>query len=284
MRKSTLLFAGLACASHGQRELVREETSHNSQSLSDYYPVEAVEAVNAFATMLLAFNLADAPASTGALVRSHPVRGFGRNLPMMSGTGLQAEREIASRRQLLEAASLASAVAVLAGLPVPSLASGGATAGRYTSIPTGERRYGRLVTAWVANFLDLESDIKKGEFARAEEFFKDKEKSFFRRFKDFGFLLGCAFIEDAKIPPDRRPGVKAFMKILANVEDLRKSLASGSQEAATASYDRTKKAVDKFCEVVEMPALSDPAWKGFDDWKLGPKGATTNIYGVESDL
>jgi len=189
-----------------------------------------------------------------------------------------------SRRELLQAASLASAVALLAGLPVPTYASGGATAGRDTSIPNGKRRYGRVVTAWVATFLSLESAIKSGDLAEAKAFMKDGDTGFWQKFKDFGFLLGMAFVEDSKIPPEKRPAVKVYMKLLEKLDAFKKDLKSGKADAATTSYADAKKVLAKYLEEVELPPMTDAAWSTFDDWKLGFKKSTTNLYGVESEL
>jgi hypothetical protein len=114
-----------------------------------------------------------------------------------------------SRRHVLLAG--AAALPVL-GSPIAAMASGGATAGKTTSIPRAKLRYyDRITTAVTAfealgGYLGDASAIKKGYGA----FFSEQEDSPYAELKGAGFLLAVAFKIDTKIPPDKIPSVKDY--------------------------------------------------------------------------
>ena len=97
-----------------------------------------------------------------------------------------------SRRHVL----LAGAAALpLLGSPIAAMASGGATAGKTTSIPRAKLRYYDRITGAVTAFEALggylgdASAIKKGYGA----FFSEQEDSPYAELKGAGFLLAVAF-------------------------------------------------------------------------------------------
>lgn len=77
------------------------------------------------------------------------------------------------RRNVLQNVAAASAAALLA--PMPVLASGGATAGKYTTIPIAKRRYYGRVQQAVHEFLLMGPDVVKGDMtATSIQYFFDE--------------------------------------------------------------------------------------------------------------
>jgi len=74
--------------------------------------------------------------------------------------------ETTSRRALFHNVAAVVACSVLTTVPAsPALASGGATAGKYTTIPIAKRRYYGRVQAGIHEFLALGSDIVQGDMS-----------------------------------------------------------------------------------------------------------------------
>ena len=79
------------------------------------------------------------------------------------------------RRALVEGAT---ALALLGALPGAAVASGGATAGKYTTIPIAKRRYFGRVKQGVYEYLLVGDAIKKGNIQAQgiDDFFADTIK------------------------------------------------------------------------------------------------------------
>ena len=69
-----------------------------------------------------------------------------------------------SRRR--DALAAAAALCLLGSAPLPAVASGGATAGKYTTIPIAKRRYFGRVKQGVFEFLQMEKPVFKARAAR----------------------------------------------------------------------------------------------------------------------
>jgi len=104
------------------------------------------------------------------------------------------------RREALTAAAL------LTGVASPALASGGATAGKTTSIPRAKLRYYQRITEAVAAFERVGAGAAAGSAAAAKGFFATNGP--YDELKGAGFLLAVAFKIDTKIPPDKIPTVR----------------------------------------------------------------------------
>lgn len=70
---------------------------------------------------------------------------------------------VARRRDALAAAA---ALCLFGSAPLPAVASGGATAGKYTTIPIAKRRYFGRVKQGVFEFLQMEAPIFKAHAGR----------------------------------------------------------------------------------------------------------------------
>jgi len=160
-----------------------------------------------------------------------------------------------SRRNLLQNILSTSLVAVTAGtvlLPPAAWASGGATAGRYTTIPIAKRRYYGRVQEAVHEFLFMGADVVKsdmtapyiqlffdpqgalivaarrqdvnGQCTKKDNSCKGKEirDSRYNDMKASMYLLGNAFRTDQQKPPDRLPTVKAAKAFFKEMDDMEK--------------------------------------------------------------
>ena len=124
------------------------------------------------------------------------------------GTGL------IDRRSIVDRALLTSALAAGAVSPMPASASGGATAGKTTSIPRAKTRYYGRINAAVASFKELGLGISAAADSKAVKaaglpFFSESDPNAGAgEIKGAGYLLSVAFKIDSKIPPDKIQQVK----------------------------------------------------------------------------
>jgi len=189
--------------------------------------------------------------------------------------GMLRRSVMAGAAALLTAASVA---------PDAAMASGGATAGKYTTIPIAKRRYFGRVKQGVFEFLAVGRAIKKGELDSADvtEFFADniqvqekrrkrqcvggyescnvKEK-FSSRWEDMKlsmFLLGNAFRMDSGKPPEKVKQVKEAKAFTAQVEKLRKAAAAGNRKEAALSYAAAIEALEIYLNDVDLPPTFAP--------------------------
>jgi len=197
-------------------------------------------------------------------------------LPSMSLSG---------RRALLQGAA---ALLVAGSAPNAAVASGGATAGKYTTIPIAKRRYFGRVKQGVFEYLNVGENIKKGnlEAASIDEFFADtimvstakqkkqcsagggeacmtKEK-FSSRYEDMKlsmFLLGNAFRMDSGKPPEKVKQVKEAKAFFAQVEKLQKARAKNDRKGSALAYAASIEALEAFLNDVELPPTYAPEYK-----------------------
>jgi len=178
----------------------------------------------------------------------------------------------------------AAALLVLGAAPELATASGGATAGKYTTIPIAKRRYFGRVKQGVYEYLTVGAAIKKGELQAEpiENFFADtiqvstakqkrqcvgsdegcktKEK-FSSRWEDMKlsmFLLGNAFRTDSGKPPEKVKQVKEAQAFFVQVDKLQKARAKGDRKAATLTYAASIEALETFLNDVDLPPTGAP--------------------------
>jgi len=195
----------------------------------------------------------------------------------------------AGRRGVLLGAAAALSLFVA---PEGALASGGATAGKYTTIPIAKRRYFGRVKQGVFEFLAVGEAIKKGQLdsPKIDEFFatnlKVKEarqkrqclslddktctsdEKFSSRWEDMKlsmFLLGNAFRLDSGKPPEKVKQVKEAKAFTAQVEKLRKASAVGDRKTAALSYAAALEALEIYLNDVDLPPTFAPDYAGQAD-------------------
>jgi hypothetical protein len=206
-----------------------------------------------------------------------------------------------SRRNLLDILAVSitagGVLGLSAGLPSPAWASGGATAGRYTTIPIAKRRYYGRVQEAVHEFLAMGNDVVKadmkaadiqlffdpkgallvaakrqdisGQCTKKDSTCKGKEirDSRYNDMKASMYLLGNAFRTDQQKPPDRLPTVKAakaFFKEMDAMEvEVKKKKAN--DVGAVEHYAAALEILDKYLDLVELPPIDSGHYdKEFD--------------------
>lgn len=197
--------------------------------------------------------------------------------------------EVESRRQFFTQGS-ASALAVMglmAANPQQALASGGATAGKYTTIPIAKRRYYGRVQQAVHEFLLLGPAVVKGDMndPLIQLFFdingvvvvpakrkdingsctkKDKDckgkeirDSRWNDMKASMYLLGNAFRINQQKAPDNLPTVRAAKAFFKEMDAFEKSVVTKKpktmDKAAIGHYAAALEILDTYLDLVELP-------------------------------
>jgi len=217
---------------------------------------------------------------------------------------LAATPDESSRRRFLSAASTAAASLAAAELvvvaPLPASASGGATAGKYTTIPIAKRRYygrvqeavhefllmtpalinGDLTEQPVQDFFDVTKTVviegkkkdingvcnKKDGDCRAQDIYDSR----WNDMKTSMYLLGNAFRINQTKAPENLPSVKAAKKFFKQVNLLERKVIkkpSTNDKDATALYANALDLLDAYLDLVELP----PTESGHYDQEFSTK-------------
>jgi len=201
-----------------------------------------------------------------------------------------------SRRDLFQktvssVAAVAGALAVSGLAPTPALASGGATAGKYTTIPIAKRRYYGRVQASVHEFLLLGPEILQADFSqpKIQNFFDPKglvvvaakrkdingsctkkdsnckgqeiRDSFYNDMKTSMYLLANAFRLNQTKAPDNLPSVRAAKKFFKEMDLVEKSAKKGrkNDRDSVVHFAAALEALECFLDLVELPP-TDSGW------------------------
>eukprot|EP00965_Chrysotila_dentata_P116487 3850365-Pleurochrysis_carterae.AAC.2 len=151
-----------------------------------------------------------------------------------------------SRRSAFRLALQAGSAVVLgeaALRQLPAYASGGATAGKTTSIPRAKARYYGRITEAVNSFLSLKAPAEAGTKLGGSDFFK--ENGPYSEFMTAGYLLAVAF--------KCAICVGKHGALMASLDKLK----SASPANVGAAYAAAAVALDDFLDSVELPPLSD---------------------------
>jgi len=197
----------------------------------------------------------------------------------------------ASRRDLFQktvasVAGVAGGIALSGLAPVaPALASGGATAGKYTTIPIAKRRYYGRVQASVHEFLLLGPEVVASDFSqpKIQNFFdpkglvvvKAKRKdingqctkkdsnckgkeivdSIYNDMKTSMYLLGNAFRLNQTKAPDNLPSVRAAKKFFKEMDLVEKAAMKRrkNDKESVVHFAAALEALDCFLDLVELP-------------------------------
>jgi len=204
-----------------------------------------------------------------------------------------AEGSSTSRRAML--GGTAALLLLGAAAPQSVHASGGATAGKYTTIPIAKRRYYGRVKQGVFEYLAVGDAVKKGEInsARIDDFFADsilvstkkqkkqcisaddttcfsKEK-YSSRWEDMKlsmFLLGNAFRMDSGKPPEKVKQVKEAKAFIAQVDKLQKARAKGDKKGSALAYAASIEALEAFLNDVDLPPTIAPDYREAADQEV----------------
>lgn len=191
-------------------------------------------------------------------------------------------------------------------------ASGGATAGKYTTIPIAKRRYYGRVQEGVHEFLLMLPFIVKGELQNPAvlDFFdetktvivearnksingvctkKDKNckgaeirDSRYNDMKTSMYLLGNAFRINQQKPPDTLPTVKAAKAFFKEMDIIEKSLSPKilpktlkSPNGVQTSYLKSLDTLDVFLDLVELPPTDSGEYDKEFDTRVGASARIT---------
>jgi hypothetical protein len=172
-----------------------------------------------------------------------------RRAPVSNMLGPQPQpwRQLHSRRQWLCGSSAAVA---LTGMPLRGHASGGATAGKTTSIPRAKVRYYGRISQVLYAFNGLGKAITGGDAAAIKaakaSFWRDSEEAPVSELKSAGYLLAVAFKIDSKIPPEKIPAVKDYKKMMTDVDKLKAAMATGKAAEAAKAYAASKTSLNAY--------------------------------------
>jgi len=163
----------------------------------------------------------------------------------------------------------------------PAAASGGSTAGKYSTIPSAKRRFFGRVRMGIYKFLQMEPDIVKGDiegefvqgfFAKsivkvkggerikgcefAECLTKEKRTSRWLDFKAASDLLASAFRYDASDVPRDLPQVKVIRAYAKKVDKMQKAISEGDVAKVQQLYQGAKNDLANFCPMVELAPIT----------------------------
>jgi hypothetical protein len=207
----------------------------------------------------------------------------------------------------LVAATTTSAIATLVVplSPSPAFASGGATAGRYTTIPIAKRRYYGRVQEAVHEFLLMGPAVVKGDLSAPEVqiFFDPKgaviveakrkdvngqctkkdndckgleiRDSRWNDMKASMYLLGNAFRINQQKAPDNLPTVQAAKLFFKKVDTMEKLVSKsglakeGNVAKAQAAYLDALDILDTYLDLVELPPTDSGVYEQEFDTRVG---------------
>lgn len=196
------------------------------------------------------------------------------------------ESQMIQRRNFLASAATAASMLPLLSSIEPAYASGGATAGKYTTIPIAKRRYYGRVQEAVHEFLLMAPAVIKGDLTdpTVQDFFdvtktvvvEGKKKDingvctkkdgdckstdiFDSRYNDMKtsmYLLGNAFRINQQKAPDNLPTVKAAKKFFKQMNLFERKVLKNpktNDSEATAIYATALDLLDEYLDLVELP-------------------------------
>lgn len=197
----------------------------------------------------------------------------------------QSSRNV-ERRSFLHTAISTAVGGVIVGSGQPALASGGATAGKYTTIPIAKRRYYGRVQEAVHEFLLMGPAVVKGDTTdpTVQQFFdkngaviveakrqdingqctkkdgnckgREVRDSRYNDMKASMYLLGNAFRINQTKAPDNLPTVKAAKAFFKEMDEMEKMVVKKPKTNDQAAQKRFLKALDildEYLDLVELP-------------------------------
>lgn len=220
----------------------------------------------------------------------------------------QGDNSVDRREAFKTVAAAFSAVSVATVLPEASFASGGATAGKYTTIPIAKRRYYGRVQQGVHDFLAMMPELAKGDTTgqKCQFFFdingvvvvqarrqdisgqctkkdsscqgKEIRDSRWNDMKTSMYLLGNAFRTNQQKPPDLLPTVKAakaFFKEIDKLEKLATTKPKAGDKKATELYAAALEILDEYLDLVELPPTASGHYDQEFDTLVGESARIT---------
>jgi len=213
--------------------------------------------------------------------------------PAHATSTTEAPPQAAGRRDVLGAAATAGLWGALLAA-APAHASGGSTAGKYSTIPSAKRRFYGRVREGIYKFLRMEEPVLTGNFADPviEDFFakniilevggekikgcmfadcvtKERRTSRWNDFKIASDLLASAFRYDASDINDNLPQVRLIRAYAKKVNKLQKAIEEGDKEKAKVLFANAKMDLNRYTGMVELAPLSSEDYT--HEWDTRPQ-------------
>jgi len=221
-------------------------------------------------------------------------------------TEVNSESENSRRIFLSSSYATLGFVGTSAVLPREAWGSGGATAGKYTTIPIAKRRYYGRVQQAVHEFLLMGPDMVKADMTAEtiKTFFdvnavvivpakkqsingqctkkdckgKEIRDSRWNDMKTSMYLLGNAFRYNQQKAPDNLPSVraaKAFFKEMDAIEKAVVKKPKTSDKAAVGHYLTALELLDPYLDLVELPPIDSGHYEQEFDTQVGKSSRIT---------
>jgi hypothetical protein len=221
-------------------------------------------------------------------------------------TALNSESEKSRRFFLSLSSTTLGLVGTSAALPREAWGSGGATAGKYTTIPIAKRRYYGRVEEAVHEFLLMGPDVVKADMTAQsiQTFFdvnavvivpakkqtingqctkkdckgKEIRDSRYNDMKTSMYLLGNAFRYNQQKAPDNLPTVKAakaFFKEMDAMEKAIKKKPKKEDKVSVGHYLAALEILDPYLDLVELPPIDSGHYDQEFDTRVGASSRIT---------
>jgi len=221
-------------------------------------------------------------------------------------TELNSESENSRRLFLSSSYSVLGLAGITTAFPREAWGSGGATAGKYTTIPIAKRRYYGRVEEAVHEFLLMGNDVVKGDM-KAESiqlFFdvkgvvivpakkgsingqctkkdckgKEIRDSRYNDMKTSMYLLGNAFRYNQQKAPDNLPTVKAAKAFFKEMDAMEKACLKKPKKEDKVSIGHYATALDilgPYLDLVELPPIESGHYDKEFDTRVGASSRIT---------
>mmetsp|Transcript_23381 Transcript_23381/g.27622 ORF Transcript_23381/g.27622 Transcript_23381/m.27622 type:complete len:255 (-) Transcript_23381:97-861(-) len=221
-------------------------------------------------------------------------------------TELNSESENSRRLFLSSSYSVLGLAGITTAFPREAWGSGGATAGKYTTIPIAKRRYYGRVEEAVHEFLLMGNDVVKGDM-KAESiqlFFdvkgvvivpakkgsingqctkkdckgKEIRDSRYNDMKTSMYLLGNAFRYNQQKAPDNLPTVKAAKAFFKEMDAMEKAVVKKPKKddkVSVGHYAAALEILEPYLDLVELPPIESGHYDKEFDTRVGASSRIT---------
>jgi len=222
---------------------------------------------------------------------------------------LVSQHQQGRRDIIIKAACLVASFPILLTDADLAQASGGATAGKYTTIPIAKRRYYGRVQQAVHEFLAMGPDVVRGDMtSESIQHFFDRQATVIvegganmsingqctrkdgnckgaeirdSRWNDMKasmYLLGNAFRINQQKPPDNLPTVKAAKAFFKEIDAMEKQVVQNpkkSDPVAQQYYIKALDILDRYLDLVELPPTESGHYDKEFSTKVGDSARIT---------
>jgi len=221
-------------------------------------------------------------------------------------TELNSESENSRRLFLSSSSAVLGLAGITTAFPREAWGSGGATAGKYTTIPIAKRRYYGRVEEAVHEFLLMGNDVVKGDM-KAESiqlFFdvkgvvivpakkgsingqctkkdckgKEIRDSRYNDMKTSMYLLGNAFRYNQQKAPDNLPTVKAAKAFFKEMDAMEKAVVKKPKKddkVSVGHYAAALEILEPYLDLVELPPIESGHYDKEFDTRVGASSRIT---------